>query len=96
MNQQFYDYTQYLNLDGTNFPYTPKPNWNRYPGLLKKYSVKDKNNITLYEELYDYDLKGNFENSSNEKNVIALKYRLFDRPVGYFVNWDPNNYNGRH
>ena len=94
MGIQFYNYVHYLNLDGTEFPYAPKPNWNRYSGLLKKYSVKDNNNTTVYEELYDYAMKGDLQNASNKKNVIALKYRLFDRPVGYFVNWSPHNYNG--
>jgi len=81
----FHNYFQYANLSGDSHPFAPRPNWNKYFGQLMNYTYLNEDGYKVYKEAYEYDLLGDTENSNTDKKIISLKYRLFDRPIGWGI-----------
>src|SRR5690606_18115706 len=75
----------YANLSGDSHPFAPRPNWNKYFGQLMNYTYLNEDGYKVYKEAYEYDLLGDTENSNTDKKIISLKYRLFDRPIGWGI-----------
>ncbi len=80
--QDFNNYYQYVDLSGQSHPFAPKPNWNRSFGQLKSYTNLNETGFKVYKENYIYNLTGDINNSSTNKRIVSLKYRLFNRPIG--------------
>jgi len=92
MLNYFNQYFEYVDLFGGSHPHSPKPNWNKYFGLLQNSSYHDEMGYKVYEENYEYELKGDIKNANTEKKITSLKYRLFDRPTGYGFSFTDGNY----
>ena len=84
--QEFNDYTSYTDLSGNSHPFAPKPNWNRYFGTLKNTTYFNESGYKVYKESYNYDLVGDIINTNSDKKIISLKYRLFNRPIGFIAS----------
>ena len=84
----FFEYLPFVNLSGFSHPYAPKPNWNKYFGQLKNYTYINEDGFKEYKEEYEYDLKGDLVNSNTNKQIKSLKYRLFNRPIGWGISTD--------
>jgi len=93
MLQQFNLFYQYTNITGESHPFAPKPNWNKYFGQLKSYTYLNEDGFKVFKEEYEHELKGDISNSIIDKKIKTLKYRLFNRPIGY-GGWSYNNTNG--
>src|SRR5690606_36598647 len=81
----FHNYFQYANLRGDSHTFAPRPNWNKYFGQLMNYTYLNEDGYKVYKEAYEYDLLVDTENSTTDKKIISLKYRLFDRPIGWGI-----------
>ena len=91
---QFNLFYQYANITGESHPYAPKPNWNKYFGQLKNYTYINEDGFKEYKEEYEYDLKGDLVNSNTNKQIKSLKYRLFNRPIGWGISTDNKPFTG--
>jgi len=83
MLNEFNRYYQYVNTTGESHPFAPKPNWNRYFGQLKNYTYINEAGYKVFKEIYEYDIKGDISDENTDKKITSLKYRLFNRPIGY-------------
>ena len=90
----FFEYLPFVNLSGFSHPYAPKPNWNKYFGQLKNYTYINEDGFKEYKEEYEYDLKGDLVNSNTNKQIKSLKYRLFNRPIGWGISTDNKPFTG--
>lgn len=88
----FNTYFPFTDLSGNSHPFAPKSNWNKYFGVLKNYVLENEAGEKVYEETYNYALKGDINNAETNKKIVALKYRLFDRPIAWGFSFNAPNY----